>query len=36
MSMTPTQKRQLVAIIIGAIIAIANVFGIDIPVVPTI
>ena len=34
--MTTTQKRQLVAIIIGAIIAIANVFDIDIPVVPTV
>ena len=36
MSMTTTQKRQLVAIIVTALVAIANVFGIDIPVVPTV
>ena len=34
--MTPKQKAQVIAIIITALIALANVFGIDIPVVPTV
>lgn len=34
--MTPAQRAEVIAIIITALIALANVFGIDIPVVPTV
>jgi len=36
MNLTPAQKAQLVTAIVVFIVAIANVFGINIPIVPTV
>lgn len=36
MNLTPQQKAALVAAVITFIVALANVFGFDIPAVPTV